>query len=336
METANDREAARLLEKNDSLLAPLILAADDDARRAAAGSILVAHARPVINGVLSRYRGTDTAIGDVEAEDIAATVVLRLVQRLQSVADDESEAIVSLGDFAATLTFNAIYDFMRRRFPERTRLKNRVRYVTSRDPRFRTWRADRGGILCALESALPPDNVAKLPPPAWKARRSVERETIAAAVEALLIEARRPLLLDEVVRILAEQWNVVDVHPVELTIDAPDPARPHALRLQKRQYLEVLWREILQLRGPQRAALLLNLRDADGGNAAALFELAGIATFGEVAAAIGIPAAELTTLWKELPLDDLTIARRLGQTRQQVINLRRSARARLARRMGAP
>jgi hypothetical protein len=39
-------------------------------------------------------------------------------------------------------------------------------------------------------------------------------------------------------------------------------------------------------------------------------------------------------LWKELPLDDLTIAGRLGATRQQVINLRKSARARLVRRLG--
>ena len=36
---------------------------------------------------------------------------------------------------------------------------------------------------------------------------------------------------------------------------------------------------------------------------------------------------------EQMPLDDLTIAARLGVTRQQVINLRKSARARLTRRM---
>jgi DNA-directed RNA polymerase specialized sigma24 family protein len=335
MEPANDREVRRLLEKNDRILGPLILAGDDDARRAAAGSVLVAHARPVIHGILSRYRGPDAVISEVEAEDIAATVMLRLVQRLQSVTEDEGEGIVSLADFAATLTFNAVYDFMRRRFPERTRLKNRVRYVTSRDPRFRTWSSGRG-ILCALESSLPPDNVAKLPPPAWRMRRNVERDSIAAAIEALLAEAGRPMLIDDLVRSLAELWHVVDVQPVELTMNAPDPARPHNIRLQKRQYLVELWRQILALRVPQRAALLLNLRDADGGNAAALFVLAAIATFDEIAAAIEVTPAQLTALWQELPLDDLAIAERLGLTRQQVINLRKAARARLARRMGTP
>ena len=324
----------RLLARNDSLLAPLILAADDEARRSAVGSLLSAHARPIIERILSRYRGANAAIGVAEAEDIEATVLLRLVRRLRSVTG-ENEAIGSMADFTATLTFNAIYDFMRRRFPERTRLKNRVRYVTSRDQRFRTWSTERG-IICALESSMPPDNVAKLPQPAWRMRRNVERESIAAAIETMLAEAGQPMLLDDLARTLAELWNVVDVPPVELRIDAPDPARPHPARLQRRQYLETLWREILELRGPQRAALLFNLRDADGGNAAALFVLAGIAAFEEVAAAMELTPEQLTELEEDLPLDDLAIAARLGLTRQQVINLRKAARARLARRTGQP
>ena len=44
-------------------------------------------------------------------------------------------------------------------------------------------------------------------------------------------------------------------------------------------------------------------------------------------------AEELAGMWNSLPLDDRGIAERLGITRQQVINLRKSARARLARRM---
>jgi len=42
----------------------------------------------------------------------------------------------------------------------------------------------------------------------------------------------------------------------------------------------------------------------------------------------------LAELWNSLPLDDHAIAARLGITRQQVINLRRAARERLARRLG--
>lgn len=325
----------RLLSLNDPLLEPLLLAESDEERRSAIGSVLVTYARPTIQRVLSSYREPDSAIGPVEAEDIASTVLLRLVRRLQSVVEGEDEAIGSLADFAATLTYNAIYDFMRSRYPERTRLKNKVRYVLSRDRRFRSWSTDRG-LTCALASSMPMDNVAELPRRGWAARRRVEPERTAEAIEELLRSAGQPVLVEELVRSLAELWNIADPRPVELTADAPDPARTHAMRLEKRQYLESLWREIRDLRGPQRAALLLNLRDADGGNANALFVLAGIATFDEVAAAIGMSSQRLTELWAELPLDDLGIAERLQLTRQQVINLRKAARARLARRMGQP
>jgi hypothetical protein len=46
-------------------------------------------------------------------------------------------------------------------------------------------------------------------------------------------------------------------------------------------------------------------------------------------------ADDLAGLWHELPLDDRRIAERLAVTRQQVINLRKAARARLARRARA-
>ena len=53
----------------------------------------------------------------------------------------------------------------------------------------------------------------------------------------------------------------------------------------------------------------------------------------EIAAALEIPERDLARLWPDLPLDDLWIAARMGITRQQVINLRKSGRARLARRL---
>jgi hypothetical protein len=47
-----------------------------------------------------------------------------------------------------------------------------------------------------------------------------------------------------------------------------------------------------------------------------------------------LPLDEFAAMWNRLPLDDLTIAERLGVNRQRVINLRKSARERLTRRMG--
>jgi hypothetical protein len=99
-------------------------------------------------------------------------------------------------------------------------------------------------------------------------------------------------------------------------------------------YVQRLWAEICLLPQRQRTALLLNLRDMQGGECIGLFPLAGV-TIRQSAQVLGISAERFAETWNELPLDDMTIAEQLGITRQQVINLRKSARERLARRMEA-
>lgn len=103
-----------------------------------------------------------------------------------------------------------------------------------------------------------------------------------------------------------------------------------------REDIQTLWDEVRELPPNQRAALLLNLRDSRGNNALALLVLARIASFDEVADSLGMSAERLAELWNGLPLDDRRIGAMLGLTRQQVINLRKSARARLARRTRRP
>jgi hypothetical protein len=79
---------------------------------------------------------------------------------------------------------------------------------------------------------------------------------------------------------------------------------------------------------------LLNLRAESGSNVLALLIVTGVATFDAVAAALEMTPQGLGAIMHELPWDDLTIAKHLSVTRQQVINLRKSARKRLGRRSG--
>jgi hypothetical protein len=110
-----------------------------------------------------------------------------------------------------------------------------------------------------------------------------------------------------------------------------DPAPSPAMRLEVRDRLEHLWREVLVLSARHRAALLLSAR-VPGGVAVGLVVDLGIASFREVAGALEITVEELAELWNRLPLEDNEIAARLSLKRQQVINLRSTARERLARR----
>ncbi len=103
--------------------------------------------------------------------------------------------------------------------------------------------------------------------------------------------------------------------------------------LEAHEQLTTMWQEIRGLRLPQRQSLLLNLRDSKSASAIELFVFLGVATIDDIAAALEMSAADLAAIWNALPLEDNAIAARLGVTRQKIINLRRAARERLARRL---
>jgi hypothetical protein len=167
-------------------------------------------------------------------------------------------------------------------------------------------------------------------------------------IRSFLAWRGRAIPLDELVGIVAELQGVRDPQRVQWQGEEgeegagasvcellPDRAVDIASAVEQRFCLEKLWKEICELPPRQRVALLLNLRDAQAGDALILFTLTGIASLRRIAEVIDMPHEELAALWNKLPLEDVAIAALLGITRQQVINLRKSARDRLARRMAA-
>jgi hypothetical protein len=157
-------------------------------------------------------------------------------------------------------------------------------------------------------------------------------------VAAVLDDTGGPVELDSMVNIAARVMGVVDLpadfEKVAQSASNPSPASAPAESGQSWQaWTEQVWAEILQLPVRQRVALLLDLRVDGEGSPLVLFTESGVASLHAIAAALEMPAAELAALWHRLPLPDLEIAGRLALTRQQVINLRTSARRRLARRM---
>ncbi len=147
--------------------------------------------------------------------------------------------------------------------------------------------------------------------------------------------AGAPVPFDAVVDLFARLWSIQD-HPYasDLVDDRPAPSQRDAdVVLAEVQSMQSMWNEILALPLQQRAALLLNLRDPNGGSALWLIASAAIASVRKIAAALEWPAEDFANIWPRLPLSDLDIAQRLAVTRQQVINLRQAARQRLARRI---
>ncbi len=312
------RNVRELVAANDPALRRLIEAESEEERDAEIARLLVHALRPV--------RTLDAG----DAEDVAATAALRLVRRLRAVAVSGEDAIVSFPAYVETVVHNAAQEVMKRRFPARNRLRNRLRYVLTHDDRFALWRGDDGRSYAGLrrwQQATPVDRPfarAGVPDAACHTARPAE------ALLALLRHLGGPLPFDQLVDITAELWNVTEGVEAEPETDPGDVLA----RLISQHSLAAVWREIGELREPQRAALLLNLRDDAGLNAAGFLVVAGVATFEQLAAAMGMSPERLAEIWSDLPLDDNSIAAALGVTRQQVINLRKSARERLRRRLG--
>lgn len=326
-------EHLRLLKLNDPLLKPLLEAWEEEARKEEMERLLAGPVRRVIDDVVSRQRGFDSIL-DQDADDIVAIVFLRLVRKLALIRTAEGEAIRSLDDYVRTLTSHAVYELLRRRFPQRTRLKNRLRYLLSRDARFALW--EWNGILVCGVAASRGDAPADHGPPLREATSRTVRDSSKPpdAILALFESLKSPVRFDALVGWMMDLWAIKEEEFVDAE-ELSDSRASQLLAIESKQYFGLLWDEIKLLPPMQRSALLLNLRESDGTNGVALVLLLGVATFEEIAAIVGLSSERLAEVWSDLPLDDLSIASLLGLRRQQVINLRKSARERLARRMAA-
>ena len=115
--------------------------------------------------------------------------------------------------------------------------------------------------------------------------------------------------------------------------EVEDSSRGAAFTYEQQSHLRRLWSELIQLPKAQRAAVLLGLRGPQGEELTSLLPLIGIASIAEIANVLEIELEAFAAIWNELPWPDSRIAEMLDVTRQQVINLRKSARERLTRRM---
>ena len=167
-----------------------------------------------------------------------------------------------------------------------------------------------------------------------------KQQELGGALATIFNEVGAPIDLDELVSFMATLIGIRN-QPVESLADDDDSASvvptseqpDQAWQVEKRMFLQRLWEELQQLPANQRAALLLNLKDASGQGCITLFPATGIASLKQLADVLQLSAEEFAKLWNDLPLEDSRIAELLGLTRQQVINARKSGRERLARRL---
>jgi hypothetical protein len=317
------------------------------------------YAEPVIRRII-RARGMR------DEEEMRSVVTVQLIARLDTIRRNQTP-IADFASYVAGITHNTCNQLFRANHPEYTRLKNRIRYLVSHRPQFTVWEVrdeERNEQMCALSSwsrsgAKADPDLTFDPGTVIDARAGSRifgtldlsgfapsptsgvftgKHHLEELVSSLLRWHGSPIHLDALVGAVADLTGVRDAPaPEDSDIEEllPDASVDVASEVELRSELTLLWDEIKGLPRPQRVALLLNLRDIYQRDALVLLPLTGVAGLPEMAAALEIPVQDLAAIWNQLPLDDQSIAERLGLTRQQVINLRKSARQRLTRRLAA-
>jgi DNA-directed RNA polymerase specialized sigma24 family protein len=345
----------------DTLLLPFFHAGETESD-ATLTRVLTEHAEPVIRGIIKAKFHVSRAETDSrqsqDTQDIYNEVLVQVLAGLRDCkADPENKAITDFRSYVAVVTYHVCYEHLRQKYPQRRRLKNSLRYLLTNQADFALWKSEREEWLCGLaewrgrkEERAGAGQLQQLrdDPQALEGLelggRNIVGSNLASLLKVIFMWLEKPVELDDLVNTVADLQGIKDpTAPAETGEEvfgvgtheqlADAHAGSVASEVEQRFYLRRLWAEICQLPLRQRTALLLNLKDARGSSSIELFLLLGIASIPQIAATVEIPLENFASLWKELPLDDTSIAALLGLTRQQVINLRKAARDRLARRM---
>ncbi len=339
----------------DSLLEPLVQMSSGEETDVFLSQLIAEHAEPVINGIL-RYKlrhNLPRSGVEAEVEDLRQEAIAQLLVELQKLRSDiETHPIGDLRGLVATITYRLCARWMRRQFPRRHALRNRIQYLLTRQAGFALWPDDDDEMKKPIAGFA-----------AWKGQRpSIEADCLRRlpqdekfleslggsgsatdlkqALATIFNHVGGPVDFDELVKTVAVLLQItdpkiesVDADSDDTGIELADQEADVAWRVEKRIFLQRLWEELRQLPLQQRAALLLNLRDHMGRGCIALFPATGVASIDQLAEALEMSEQQLAELWSEMPLEDSKIAELLKKTRQQVISARQSARRRLERRL---
>jgi DNA-directed RNA polymerase specialized sigma24 family protein len=349
----------------DPILLPYLYEADEAVAESLLCRLLSEQASPVIKQIVSyklrSYSNSHAGHSySDDADDLHNDAIINLMRALRErKTDPNAKPIPNFRGYTAKIAYRACYDHFRLHNPLRHKLKNRLRYVLDprycRHPDLISWEDASGEIVCgfvawrdahakmarndALEGLLAdPYELAG----AGHIGQDFKRMNLAELMATIFDFVGGPVELDKLVTIVAALQGInVRTESLDAAEEdgygeyLKDPRAGVDQEITQRNLMRHAWEEIRQLPIQQRKALLLNLKDGKGNCLTTLLPGAGIASIRQIAEVLQIPQEEFYRLWRDLPLADVKIAELLGLTSQQVINLRKAARERLARRMKA-
>jgi RNA polymerase sigma factor (sigma-70 family) len=324
----------------DSILVSFLRSTEKSERDSLLGELIAKHAAPIIWRTIRRRFGpsiNQSGAGSVlpDRDDLYQEIVKNLLQRLTYLQSQRSQARISnFRQYVARVAENTCHNYLREKTPARYHLKDTLRNLLERRREFKTWRNDQNAILCglagwsegeidlshvtAMEELIANFDVKNLK------RKSRQSPLLVDLVMQVFKHAKRPIELDDLVEIVAHFLGVVD-HP-QMSLDQnhyiadllPDSTTGAETRLEMRETLRQLWREVLRMPKHYLHTILLGYSNKNRVDLLSLFLETDSLTFAEFAAALEMTEDELSDLWFHLPLGTAEIADRFDTTSDQV------------------
>ncbi|MEP7353869.1 MAG: hypothetical protein ABI824_11605 [Acidobacteriota bacterium] len=266
---------------------------------------------------------------NADALDLLGDIRLKLVRKLAPLTPDQApQPITDWEGFAATVAYNTCNDYLRAKYPQRTRLRNALHRLFDKADGYAVWGDAHGELICgfvgqrstAVNSKAVPDLLNH--PDSWAAHlpkqtliaqplNDLSPKSLLALADAILTYANAPVSLDQMLVAVQRIWGLQDGMDVSLSSnDSEDESAPVERLASKepspdsswltRERLKLLWGAILQLLPWHRIAYLLNLRDGE----LEAFPYYGVASLEEIGSAIGLTDDQFRILADELRLDE--------------------------------
>lgn len=285
-----------------------------------------------------------------DAEDLLQDVLTKLLRRLEVLrARRDPIGIRDFRQYVVRVAANACNDYLRQKFPARARLKDKLRDLLDRHPDFAIWRRDtEEEFWCGFDSwresrpsraSVDRAHRLEVDPHAMGASLSggvAKQRPFSGMVAELLNWIGGPIEFEALVGLMAALHGIkgnpvtgFDERQRTYRTRFQHPAIECVTRIEKRELLQEVWEAICELPAGQRQTFFLGFSDMNGDDLLSLMLDVEIGTPVEIATHLEFPLDRLIDLWKEMPLDNATLAMVLGVSRQQISKWRYRAHRRL-------
>jgi hypothetical protein len=234
------------------------------------------HAGPIVREILVSSLGfhlnNNSAASTQDANDLFNDIITNLLSRLRNIRSDRAHrAVTDFSGYVAATAYNACNLYLRKKYPRRSRLKNRLRYLLSHDATFALWTNEASGLICGFArwrdkgAASPQRSFEKIrqDPVEWMqtaglASVGIDRARLSHLLNALFQSCGSPVKLDDLVNIVTAICHEKDQpdEPLDTMIELAAPTLDFEIVLEQQHVLALRARNGRRIRDTRDVCIL--------------------------------------------------------------------------------